>query len=113
MCGRFSLGATIRVAQVFGLPDWSEASPRYNIAPSQDAPAVILNRETTNRQFHPMRWGLVPFWAKDPAIGARLINARAETVAVKPAFRRPLRERRCLILADGFYEWEPQGRRQQ
>jgi putative SOS response-associated peptidase YedK len=61
MCGRFSLGATVGVAQVFGLSDWPETSPRYTIAPSQDAPAVILNRETASRKHRPMRWGLVPF----------------------------------------------------
>ncbi len=113
MCGRFSLGGTVRVRQLFELPNWPETPPRYNIAPGQDVPAVIRNRETAARESRPFRWGLVPFWAKDPTIGNRLINARAETVAAKPAFRRPLRERRCLILADGFYEWEQRGRRKQ
>jgi putative SOS response-associated peptidase YedK len=113
MCGRFSLGATIRVAQLFDLPDWPDAPPRYNIAPTQDVPAVIQNRETARREFRSLRWGLVPFWAKDPAIGNRLINARAESVATKPAFSQPFRERRCLILADGFYEWERRGRGKQ
>ena len=113
MCGRFSLGGTVRVGQLFELPNWPETPPRYNIAPGQDVPAVIRNRETAARESRTFRWGLVPFWAKDPTIGNRLINARAETVAAKPAFRRPLRERRCLILADGFYEWEQRGRRKQ
>jgi len=113
VCGRFSLGGTVRVGQLFELPNWPETSPRYNIAPGQDVPAVIRNRETAARESRLFRWGLVPFWAKDPTIGNRLINARAETVAAKPAFRRPLRERRCLILADGFYEWEQRGRRKQ
>jgi putative SOS response-associated peptidase YedK len=113
MCGRFSLGATIRVAQLFDLPNWPEVPPRYNIAPSQEVPTVIRNRETAAREFWPMRWGLVPSWANDPSIGNRLINARAETAATKPAFRRPLRERRCLILADGFYEWVREGRHKQ
>ncbi len=113
MCGRFSLGATTRLAQLFDLPDWPEVPPRYNIAPSQDVAAVIRSREAAARKFRPMRWGLVPSWAKDSRIGNRLINARAETVATKPAFRRPLRERRCLILADGFYEWVREGRRKQ
>jgi putative SOS response-associated peptidase YedK len=111
MCGLFSLGATIRVAQIFDLPNWPEMVPRYKIAPSQTVPAVIQNRETGTREFRPFRWGLVPSWAKDPAIGRRLINARSETAATKPAFRRPLRERRCLILADGFYEWKREGSR--
>jgi putative SOS response-associated peptidase YedK len=113
VCGRFSLGGTVRVGQLFDLVNWPETPPRYNIAPGQDVPAVIRNRETAARESRPFRWGLVPFWAQDPTIGNRLINARAETVAAKPAFRRPLRERRCLILADGFYEWEQRGRRKQ
>jgi len=113
MCGRFSLGATIRVGQLFNLPNWPETPPRYNIAPSQDVPAVIQNGETGGREFRPFRWGLVPSWAKDPAIGNRMINARSETAATKPTFRKPLRERRCLILADGFYEWKREGPRKQ
>ena len=113
MCGRFSLGATIRVGQLFDLPNWPETPPRYNIAPSQDVPAVIQNRETGGREFRPFRWGLVPSWAKDPAIGNRTINARSETAAIKPVFRKPFRERRCLILADGFYEWKRAGSRKQ
>jgi len=113
MCGRFSLGATIRIGQVFDLPNWPEIPPRYNIAPSQEVSAVIQNRETGAREFRPFRWGLVPSWAKDPAIGNRMINARSETAATKPAFRKPLRERRCLILADGFYEWKREGTRKQ
>ena len=113
MCGRFSLGATIRVGQLFDLPNWPDTPPRYNIAPSQDIPAVIQNRETGSREFRPFRWGLIPSWAKDPTIGNRMINARSETAATKPAFRKPLRERRCLILADGFYEWKREGSRKQ
>ena len=113
MCGRFSLGATIHVAKLFDLPDWPEVPPRYNIAPNQDIPAVIQNRETASREARSFRWGLVPIWAKDPRIGHRLINARAETLATKPAFRKPFRERRCLVPADGFYEWERQDRRKQ
>ncbi len=113
MCGRFSLGATIRVGQLFDLPNWPDTPPRYNIAPSQDVPAVIQNRETGAREYRPFRWGLIPSWAKDPAIGNRMINARSETAATKPAFRKPLRERRCLILADGFYEWKREGSRKQ
>lgn len=111
MCGRFSLGATIRVAQAFDVPNWPEMPPRYNIAPGQDIAAVIWNREAAHREVRSPRWGLVPFWAKEGGMGHRLINARAETVATKPAFRKPFRERRCLVPADGFYEWERQGRR--
>lgn len=113
MCGRFSLGVTIRIGQLFDLPNWPETPPRYNIAPSQDVPAVIQNRETGTREYRPFRWGLVRSWAKDPAIGNRLINARSETAAAKAAFRKPLRDRRCLILADGFYEWKPEVPRKQ
>jgi putative SOS response-associated peptidase YedK len=113
MCGRFSLGSTIRVGQLFDLPNWPEAPPRYNIAPGQDIPAVIQNRKTGAREYRPLRWGLVPSLAKDPAIGNRMINARSETAATKPAFRKPLRERRCLIMADGFYEWKREGARKQ
>lgn len=113
MCGRFSLGATTRVAQLFDLPNWPETAPRYNITPSQSVAAVVQDRETGAREFRPFRWGLVPSWAKDPAIGSRLINARSETAATKPAFRKPLRERRCLIPADGFYEWRREGPRKQ
>ena len=113
MCGRFSLGATIRVAQIFDVPGWPDTPPRYNIAPGQDIPAVIQNRETARREVRALRWGLVPFWAKDASAGNRPINARAETAATKPAFRKPFRERRCLVPADGFYEWERHGRRKQ
>jgi putative SOS response-associated peptidase YedK len=113
MCGRFSLGSTIRVGQLFDLPNWPETPPRYNIAPSQEVPAVIQNRETGAREFRPFRRGLLPSWVKDPSTGTRMLNARSETVATKPTFRKPLRERRCLILADGFYEWKREGTRKQ
>ena len=75
MCGRFSLGATTRVGQLFNLPNWPETPPRYNIAPSQEVPAVIQNRETGAREFKPFRWGLVPSWAKDPTIGNCVFTA--------------------------------------
>lgn len=114
MCGRFSLGAsaTTLVTQfdLASLPAWS---PRYNIAPTQEVLAVLKTCESSSRRPRLLRWGLVPPWADDPRIGNRLINARAETVATKPAFRRAFRECRCLILANGFYEWQRQGRRKQ
>lgn len=114
MCGRFSLGtpATSLVAQfnLFGVPAWA---PRYNIAPTQQAPTVVKAASQLARQFKMHRWGLIPPWAKDPGIGSQLINARAETVAIKPAFRKAFRERRCLILADGFFEWQRRGRHKQ
>ena len=84
MCGRFSLGVTIRVGQLFDLPNWPETPPRCNIAPSQEVRAVIQNRETGAREFRPFRWGLVPSCATDLAIGDRMINARSETAAAKP-----------------------------
>lgn len=112
MCGRYTLTdpgeQLIRHFQLTGLP--AEYRPRYNIAPTQPVLAVIGNGQ---RRAGLLRWGLVPGWAKDPSIGSRLINARAETVAEKPAFRHALRRRRCLIPADGFYEWRQQGGRKQ
>jgi putative SOS response-associated peptidase YedK len=114
MCGRFSLGAsaTTLAAQfdLFETPAWA---PRYNIAPTQEVLVVLKDPAQSHRQARRHRWGLIPPWAKDPGIGARMINARAETVATKPAFRRAFRERRCLILADGFYEWRKVNRHKQ
>jgi len=115
MCGRFTLASSLTtVAQRFGVPIPTAESavwtPHYNIAPTQ---TVIVVNDDGTRHLTQMRWGLIPSWAKDPAIGNRMINARAETVATKPAFRVALRKRRCLIPADGFYEWQPVGRRKQ
>ena len=83
--------------------------PRYNLAPGQDAPVVVA--EGAGRVLRPMRWGLVPRWAVDPSAAARTINARAETLAKRPAYRDAFRERRCLVPADGFYEWKKVGGR--
>ncbi len=81
--------------------------PRYNVAPTQEVVAVLSDGDSPgHNRAEMMRWGLIPFWAKDSKIGARMINARAETVAEKPAFRNALKKRRCLILANGFYEWK-------
>ncbi len=105
MCGRFVfLSPAESVTRLFGAPVGEDPEPRYNIAPTQDAPVVRATPD--GREFVPLRWGLVPFWAKDPKIGNRMINARGETVASKPAFRQAFRKRRCLVLADGFYEWQ-------
>jgi len=106
MCGRFTL--TVDPADLKAAFNWvnfgkAELSPRYNIAPTQPIP-VITNTGTNKLDF--FTWGLVPFWAKDPSIGSRMINARAETLAEKPSFRNAFKRRRCLILADGFYEWQ-------
>ena len=89
---------------MFGVDSSHAVEPRYNIAPTQFI-AAIRNSDENQPELAMFRWGLVPFWAKDPSIGARMINARAETVAEKPSFRSAYRKRRCLILADGFYEW--------
>lgn len=104
MCGRFTLTADpAQLQQAFpGLKVPPEMPPRYNIAPTQPV-AVIANNAPDRLDF--FTWGLVPSWAKDPAIGNKLINARAETLAEKPAFRSAFRRRRCLIPATGFYEW--------
>ncbi len=105
MCGRFSLGVNLDDL-VEAFPDFkfpSEMTPRYNIAPSQEV-AVVPNDGVRHVEFY--HWGLIPSWAKDPEIGNRLINARAETLAEKPSFRAAYLRRRCLIFADGFYEWQ-------
>ena len=113
MCGRFALNENpTKLAQHFHLSGDFDVLPSWNIAPSTKILTVKANEEE-NRLLQKMRWGLIPSWAKDPSIGNQLINARAETVATKPAFRTALRERRCLIVADGFYEWQAQGRRKQ
>ncbi len=116
MCGRFTLRAPASVvAEQFGLFDTAPLSPRYNIAPSQTVAAVRRATESVEpaRQLVLLQWGLVPSWAKDAKVGNRLINARAETVAEKPAFRAALRRRRCLVVADGFYEWQRTGGKKQ
>jgi len=106
MCGRYELHShPAALALAFGLDYPPEIHPRYNIAPMQDVPVIRLNR-AGGRELAQLRWGLVPRWAKDLSIGARLINARAETLAEKRAFRDALQRRRCLVPADGFYEWK-------
>lgn len=109
MCGRFALyHSTEEVADLFAVDHVAAGLiPRYNIAPGQPASVVVQHEHRTLEAF---RWGLVPFWAKDSRIGNRLINARAETVAHKPAFRAAFRRRRCLVPASGFYEWRQAGK---
>jgi putative SOS response-associated peptidase YedK len=105
MCGRYTLTVSASVlGEVFEADVRVEHSPRYNIAPTQTVPIVRLD-ESGQRRVDGARWGLVPHWAKDPSIGNRMINARSETAADKPAFRSAIRRRRCLIPADGFFEW--------
>jgi putative SOS response-associated peptidase YedK len=111
MCGRYRLARKKEIlAEVFDVGDDDDWSPRYNIAPSQSVPVVRQDATRPVRSFSLMRWGLVPFWAKDAKAGYKMINARAETIAEKPAFRKLLQSRRCLIPADGFYEWVKKGK---
>ncbi len=117
MCGRFTLRtpATVLTRQLLldlGVEAPADLRPRFNIAPTQMIAAV---REVSpgDRTFDWLRWGLVPSWAKDVSIGNRMVNARAETVAEKPAFRDAFRRRRCLVLADGYYEWRKEGSKKQ
>ena len=108
MCGRFSLTADLgELARRFEFDsNLLDPEPNYNVAPTQNVLTVIGGE---NRRGGFMRWGLIPHWAKTASIGSRMINARAETVAQKPAFRDAFRRRRCLVLADGFYEWQRAG----
>lgn len=108
MCGRYALHSRPEViALAFGLAEMPAFAPRYNVAPTAEVPII------TARGAMLARWGLIPHWAKDASIGPKLCNARAETVAEKPAFRDAYRERRCLVPADGFFEWRQEGARKQ
>lgn len=110
MCGRYSLAtpASNDLRARFGLGEALEVRRRFNVAPGDDIVAVTTTKDGEPRG-ELLRWGLVPFWAKDVKAGYKMINARAETVAEKPAFRDALETRRCLIVADGFYEWQQRG----
>jgi putative SOS response-associated peptidase YedK len=106
MCGRFTLKTNPRkLAEEFLLGETPVWEPRFNIAPTQDVAAVRLSAPGGKREFVRLRWGLVPAWATDVSIGNRMINGQAETATEKPAFRSAIKARRCLVLADGFYEW--------
>jgi putative SOS response-associated peptidase YedK len=110
MCGRFTLAVdAAELAAAFELVGKIQLEPRYNIAPTQPVAAVRLG--AAGPELAELRWGLVPRWADDPKIGHRLINARSEGVADKPAFREAFRQRRCLVPSTGFYEWRTEGRR--
>lgn len=111
MCGRFTLNTTGReIAKHFELDRELEFSPRFNVAPTQDVPVVRVPDLETGREASKLRWGLIPFWADDPSIGNRMINARAETVDEKNSYRVPFSRRRCIVPATGFYEWhKPEG----
>lgn len=116
MCGRYAILTPWKILELFGLAGehWGFdervlTTPRYNIAPTQPA-LVARNSHAGQREVAPLMWGLVPQWADDPKIGQRMINARSETAATKPAFRAAMRYRRCLIPADHFYEWKREGK---
>jgi putative SOS response-associated peptidase YedK len=111
MCGRYRLSKRKEIIEeYFDTAPWEDDwSPRYNIAPSQSVPVIRQRPKQPVRQVSLMEWGLIPHWSKDPSIATSTINAKSETAATKPAFRDPLRLRRCLIPADGFYEWKRLG----
>jgi putative SOS response-associated peptidase YedK len=111
MCGRYRLSRRKQIVEehfaASGEEDWN---PRYNIAPTQPIPVIRQNPKEPIRELSLIRWGLIPSWAKDSSAAARMINARSETAGTKPAFRDALKSRRCLIPADGFYEWSRTGK---
>ncbi|MBU6505927.1 MAG: SOS response-associated peptidase [Alphaproteobacteria bacterium] len=111
MCGRYKLATPAEVLRdVFGFVERPNLPARYNVAPSQEAPVVRQRRQPAGeRTVQNLRWGLVPSGAKDPKIAASLINARAESLASRPTFAKALRQRRCAVLADGFYDWSGEG----
>ena len=114
VCGRFVSSTPVnKLADQFLVEEVKVDShePSWNVAPTDEVLAVAIGREGA-RQLGSFKWGLVPSWAKDPSVGNRMINLRAETVSDKPSFRKTLAKRRCLIPADGFYEWEPKGKGQ-
>src|ERR1022692_3738627 len=114
MCGRYKLSRRKQLVEEYfattGDEDWV---PRFNVAPTQPVPVIRQNPKEPIRELSLMRWGLVPSWAKDSSVAASMINARSETAATKPAFRDALKSRRCLIPADGFYEWMRTGKAKQ
>ncbi|HVA35401.1 MAG TPA: SOS response-associated peptidase [Stellaceae bacterium] len=115
MCGRYKLATPAEILRdVFGFIERPNLPARYNIAPTQEAPVVRQRRQPKGeRTVQNLRWGLIPSWAKDAKIASSLINARAESLASRPAFAKALRQRRCAVLADGFYDWPPEGESRQ
>jgi putative SOS response-associated peptidase YedK len=115
MCGRYRLSRRKQLVEEYfdALPGDEEWTPRYNIAPSQPVPVIRQNPKEPRRELSLMRWGLIPSWSKNMSGAGMMINARSETAATKPAFREPLTSRRCLIPADGFYEWSRSGKAKQ
>jgi putative SOS response-associated peptidase YedK len=112
MCGRYRLSRRKQlIEEYFGSVNWEEDwSPRYNIAPTQPIPVIRQNSKKAIRELSLIRWGLIPSWAKNSSAAAQMINARSETASIKPAFGDALKYRRCLIPADGFYEWQRTGK---
>jgi putative SOS response-associated peptidase YedK len=115
MCGRYRLSRSKQLVEeyfgtVSGDDDWN---PRYNIAPTQPVLTIRQDAREPVRKLSAMRWGLIPSWAKDPSIGDKTINARAETIAITASFREPFKTQRCLVPADGFYEWRSEGKTKQ
>jgi putative SOS response-associated peptidase YedK len=114
MCGRFTLRKPSKeIAESFGLFEEMTLKPHFNIAPTQMVAAVRVDPHRKQREMTLLKWGLIPHWADDPAIGNRMINARSETAASKPSFRAAFRYRRCLIPSDCFYEWQKVGTKKQ
>jgi putative SOS response-associated peptidase YedK len=114
MCGRYRLSRRKQIIEEhFDTLSDEVWTPRYNIAPTQPVPVIRQNPREPRREWSLMRWGLIPSWAKDMSGAAMMINARSETATTKPAFREPLSSRRCLIPADGFYEWQRRGKAKQ
>jgi len=115
MCGRYRLSRRKQLVEEYfdSAPSDEDWLPRYNIAPTQSVPVIRQNPKEPVRELSLMKWGLVPSWAKDASGAAGTINARSDTAATKPAFRDPLKFRRCLIPADGFYEWKKEGKAKQ
>ena len=114
MCGRYTRKEQIEaLLEVLKAVIQCDLKPRFNIAPSQMVACVRNVPENEHRECVLMKWGLIPSWAKDPSIGNKMINARAETVAEKPSFRKAFRHHRCLVIADGFYEWKREGKAKQ
>jgi putative SOS response-associated peptidase YedK len=109
MCGRYNLQTTgVEIAKSFDALWDGEYEPNYNVAPTTNQPVIAFSKEG-ERAMKLFRWGLVPFWADDPGIGARMINARSETIAEKPSFRTAFKRRRCIVPASAFYEWKREG----
>jgi len=114
MCGRYTVSSSGEtIADLFDLSEVPAVPARFNLAPTQEAPIVRVVAPGAPRSLDLLRWGLIPYWAKEASIGNRMINARSESVAEKPAYRASFRKQRCLVVADGFYEWKREGKAKQ